>query len=86
MIKTEMPSKQVMTPLRVSMLREVAYKRWEATPMFLVNKSEGRDEKYVERAIERYAEYGLIRFTGGGEFVITNKGREFLGIDKKEEE
>lgn len=82
----EMPTKQIMTPVRVAMLKEVANRKWDATMMFLVNKSEGKDEKYVQRAVERFAEYGLIRFTGGGEFVITNKGRKYLGMDPKEEE
>lgn len=77
MIKTEMPSKHVMNPMRVELLKIIRDSRWDATVMGIRNKSGYKFENF-ERAVERFAEFGLIRYTGGGEFVITDKGKEYL--------
>lgn len=78
MIRTEMPSKQIMNPMRVKMLEVLnEHIGKEATSMYLQNKT-GCKKTTADSAIERFAEYGLIKFTGGGYFEITEKGIEYL--------
>lgn len=81
MIIADMPSKQIMNPMRVQLLELIASREWDSTITYLVNKS-GYKEENVQRAVERFAEYGLIRYTGGGEFVITEKGLKYLEMSK----
>jgi Mn-dependent DtxR family transcriptional regulator len=78
MAKLEMPNKQIMNPMRVKMLQILNERgEKEVTTMYLRNET-GCKLDSANRAVERFAEYGLIRFTGGGYFVISEKGKEYL--------
>ncbi|MFF2532275.1 hypothetical protein ACFVS2_25535 [Brevibacillus sp. NPDC058079] len=83
MIHIDFPRKQIMNSTRVNLLHLIASRKWESTIMYLVNKS-GKTEKVVQRAVERFAEFKLIRYTGGGEFEITEKGLSYLNSLAKE--
>jgi predicted transcriptional regulator len=71
------PNKHIMNPMRVQLLQIIASSKWEATITELMNKS-GKKEENVRRAVDRFAEYQLIRYTERGEFVITDKGKTYL--------
>lgn len=77
MVLTEMPSKRAMSPLQIKMLRCIAERKWESTKMYLQNMT-GAKQAIIDKAIDCFASCGLIRFTGGGEFVISEKGIAYL--------
>jgi uncharacterized protein YjhX (UPF0386 family) len=71
-------SRLIMNPIRTKMLRIIAERREkEATAMYLHNITGCKLDR-CNLAVRRFAEFGLIRFTGGGYFVITEKGLEYL--------
>lgn len=83
MIKAEMPSKQIMNPMRVKMLCILNERLGkEANSIYLQNKT-GCKEVTADSAIERFAEYGLIKYTGGGYFEISEKGILYLSENKE---
>lgn len=73
-------SKQIMNPMRRKLLNLIAEISQETNVMYLYNMS-GYKLSNVNTAIERLNQLGLIRYTGGGYFVISDKGKEYLEQD-----
>ena len=79
-------SKQIMNPARVHQLKILAKRDNEMNAMALANKSHSRLQQ-VELSVQRFGELGLIVYTGGGFFAISDKGRGYLNeLAKKEAE
>ena len=83
MVTMSLPGKRIMNSTRINLLHLIASRKWESTIIYLVNKS-GKREEIVQRAVDRFAEFKMIRYTGGGEFEITPKGITYLESLKNE--
>lgn len=70
-------TKQIMNPARVSQLKTLAKRDNEMNAMALANRSQS-GLKQVELSVQRFGELGLIVYTGGGFFAISDKGRGYL--------
>jgi predicted transcriptional regulator len=70
-------SKKIMNPARVQQLKIIAESKAEVNAMYVANKS-GCSLKQVRLSIQRFRELGLIRGTACDDFVITDKGKQYL--------
>lgn len=70
-------SKNIMNPARVSQLKVIAEVNDEMNDMYLANKSHIRLEQ-ARLSVQRFRELGLIKNVGGGYFVVSDKGKQYL--------
>ena len=70
-------SKRIMNPARLAQLK-IIEQAGETNAMFVMNRSH-KNKEQIDLSLLRFAENGLIKFTGGGYFEITEKGRVYLG-------
>lgn len=70
-------SKTIMNPARVNQLKVIAEVNDEMNDMYLSNKSNIRLEQ-ARLSLQRFGELGLIKYTGGGYFVLSDKGKQYL--------
>jgi len=73
-------SKQIMNPTRIKILEFIKNNN-ETNSMYIANILALKFNS-VNLSISRFAELGLIKFTGGGYFKISEKGNNYLNCSQ----